>query len=346
MSDAEAECTSSSTSITNKKLTCSHCKMEIVFRNLFHHIRIKHPQQFIEDVVSHWDDTTVEGSPLRVCYNQQTMYACLSTDKCFNTDVRAYAHFKKNPKDLKEHNKQLKKLMKEKDNKDKREAQDLEKRRRENPERVKKEEGMKSGDPLFIESLWRGMAHWKRGCDLAVSIGQKAFGPEFPFASNTKKNTTRPWKEVFDQYVVVCSKAKRLLEDNSTDIKTLRKFYNYFFFFLWDWRDNIKSIRELDSRLDESSPDCIVKSRQSDLDEEFYFLATYDMPIPTPSSFDLHVQTEEHPIQEEKQSVAEPKKTILIPGMTEGQSQHFLQNFPIGSPQFNELMKILQNHVV
>ena len=102
----------SSRSSTNEKTECPHCQKEFQNRAIFNHIRTKHPKDLIDSTITKWIGEAEQGAALKVVWFKKndfdeeedvTIYACLSSNKTFTTEVRANAHFKKNPDHRKEH---------------------------------------------------------------------------------------------------------------------------------------------------------------------------------------------------------------------------------------------------
>ena len=106
----------SGTSVTNQKMECPECKKEVQSRVIFNHIMGTHPGYFQQQTTKQWLENAATGQPLKIFWEVKndfdeseikTIYGCLSSKKTFQTEHKAHAHFKKNPKDLKEHNKQV-----------------------------------------------------------------------------------------------------------------------------------------------------------------------------------------------------------------------------------------------
>jgi hypothetical protein len=108
-------------SSSNCKMECPECKIEITLKYLFAHIRLKHPGFFHQITTRKWLEDASEGLPLKLMWEVKDdfddskviiIYGCLSTDKTFKSESRALAHFKKNKDAFKDHNKQIKQLIK------------------------------------------------------------------------------------------------------------------------------------------------------------------------------------------------------------------------------------------
>lgn len=120
MSDTES--VGSKLSVSNVKIECPKCHKNLQTRALFNHIRSCHLAYFQDQTRGKWLEEAATGLPLKIHWEKEndqdgfeivTMFACLGSNKVFTTEQRASTHFKKNPKDLKEHNKQVFNLLKE-----------------------------------------------------------------------------------------------------------------------------------------------------------------------------------------------------------------------------------------
>lgn len=121
-SDNTSVCSGSSTcSTSNQKVECPCCKNELTVKYMFNHIRTKHAGYFHKMTHSIWLEEASKSKPLKVYWEEsndfdelefKVLFACLSSNKTFQTEYKAQAHFKKNPKDLKEHNKQVSSMLK------------------------------------------------------------------------------------------------------------------------------------------------------------------------------------------------------------------------------------------
>lgn len=112
----------SSASSTFVKIPCPVCNEELTRRSMFNHIRVKHENFLQTQTTKEWLTAASEGKPLCIFWETSNdfdemeltkLYACLGSNKTFQTECRAMAHFKKDPKALKEHNKKVKELLKD-----------------------------------------------------------------------------------------------------------------------------------------------------------------------------------------------------------------------------------------
>lgn len=112
----------SSASSSNQKIACPVCSEELTRKVMFNHIRVKHENYLQTQTTKQWLEAASEGKPLCIFWETSNdfdeieltkLYACLGTNKTFQTESRAMAHFKKDPKALKAHNKKVKELLKD-----------------------------------------------------------------------------------------------------------------------------------------------------------------------------------------------------------------------------------------
>ena len=259
-------------------------------KSLFHHIRIHHPSQFIQNTQTKWIEEAQAGRPLKMIWESNideelghsdmtVIYGCLATDKCFATEERGMRHFKHNPADLKKHNTQLRSLKKEYTLKKTQEDA----KKKQNPAAFAFQTALRDNDPILLEGLWRGMYHWKKGCDLAVSLGNYRFEPSTQFMIQRKSVL---WSDMVTMYEKTCHKAAKSLEEGLSDSSRLMTLYNDFWIFLERWNDAYRSVTDLDPRLDYGSKECILVKRDEDsMDKEYFFLATKQMPLPRRGEF-------------------------------------------------------------
>ena len=206
-------------------------------------------------------------------------------------------HFKHNPAELKKHNLALRKLKKEYDVKKKKDQE----ARKQNPAAFAFQKALRENDPTLIQGLWRGMLHWKRGCDLAVSLGNHYFKDDFAYEVGHDYPTpkTAPWSDVVKKYTKTCQNAQRALQNQTHDATYLFNLYNTFWDFILRWKQNIITVTSIDPRLDDRCPQSIVVWRdESVLEEEYFFVATHTMPFPTLDDFAPETKTPVLPLPE------------------------------------------------
>lgn len=324
-------------SVTNSHIDCPYCQKSYQMKSLFHHIRINHISQFLENTQKKWIEEAEKGRPLKMIFetdideelghsNMTVIYGCLSSDKCFATEERAMRHFKHNPDHLKKHNSQLKKLKKEYEEKKRKEQKEREK----NPVRFLVQNALRDNDSKLIDALWRGINHWKQGCDLAVSLGNHKFKDDYEYVWSLNPRKTSGWSDQVKRYEKYCKQAVKLLEEDCKQSSKLLDLYNNLWSFLMTWIDNYKEVTDLDPRLYVGCKECIIVKRdEHDMDEEMFFMANNDMPFPTVQLL--------KPIQAPKVSEPEPKEEsesepeVVIPSMDKKQTKQFLVQFPPNS---------------
>lgn len=330
-------------SIQKSLIACPHCQKEVQGRYIFHHIRVHHITEFLSATQRKWIAEAEAGRPLKVFWETKNdfdeietkiVYGCLSSDKCFMTEERGIRHFKHNPDHLKKHNRELKKLKKEFELKKKREEAE----RKKNPQAFALQKAMMESDPLLVEGLWRGMFHWKNACDLAVRIG--SFPDDYLYISHYAPREAHPWPTIVEKYRQKCLKAKAACQNNSTDCSLLSHLYNFFWDFLMRFKNNCSDLGQpLDPRLDDRNPEAIVVWRdESVLSEELFFMATKEMPLPTPDQFDPPPPLPQPaPPPEQPPTPPEPEVPVALPGLTKQVTARVVKQFPPNTKEFNSL---------
>lgn len=110
-----------SISASNRPMDCPVCNNSLTLKHMFNHIRIKHQGYFFKSTTKNWLEDAQKGQPLKIMWEVKNdfdetdfviIYGCLSTNKTFRDVSRALAHFKKDKDALKEHNKQIKEILK------------------------------------------------------------------------------------------------------------------------------------------------------------------------------------------------------------------------------------------
>lgn len=341
-------------SITKELKECPYCQKEVQIRSLFHHIRVHHITDFLENTKRKWIEVAEAGHPLKMTftfgYDEELdhwktleIYGCLSSDKTFATEERGLRHFKHNPQHLKEHNKQIKKLKKEFEAMKKRDEEERIKKQQANPIFYKRTQGFNQADPKFKEGLWRGILHWKKAGDLGISLGNYYLGDEYEFSPTPSKPDRILWKDAVEKFKKMCSHAKKLL-DNPTEqdyLKKLRILHQYFNSFYYGCKDNLEKEGNLDPRLDPKYPECIVVEDVHKMDEDYFYYATEDMPIPTAQDLDPVIQDMKPKPVEPKPEPPKPKLPAILPMLNASQTQIFLNNYPPGSAEWKKAFTTL-----
>lgn len=302
---SESVCSQASAkSSSNVHTDCPYCPKAFQFKSLFHHIRVSHPTDFLQATQMKWIEEAETGKALKVYWETQNdfgdtitviVYGCLASDKCFATEERANRHFKHNPADLKKHNAELRKLKRELTLKKEKEKKEQQKKLKEtHPAAYLFQQALREKNPKLLEAFWRGLFHWKVGCDLAISLGSYHFKENFEYQEVQK---TFPWPSVVSAYTQLCRKAQKKLEEDCDDIATVWKLYERFWAFLEHWKDNYKKVSELDIRLDCNHKDSIVFKRDEyTMDAELFYLAKTSMPMPTVADLAPPPQLQETPV--------------------------------------------------
>lgn len=111
----------SAVSASNSNIDCPVCNNSLTLKRMFNHIRIKHQGYFFKCTTKNWLEDAEKGQPLKIMWEVKNdfdetdfviIYGCLSTNKTFKDISRAMVHFKKDKAALKDHNKQIKELLK------------------------------------------------------------------------------------------------------------------------------------------------------------------------------------------------------------------------------------------
>ena len=330
-------------------MECPHCQKELQVRYLFHHIRVHHISEFHAATQTQWIADAENGRPLKIHWDKMNdfdeletvvLYACLATDKCFMTEERGVRHFKHDPAALKKHNAELRKLKKELTLKIKKEQQ----LKAQNPIKYLVQTAQRDKDPRLTESLWRGLLHWKKGCDLAVTLGNSKFKQDFEFVTQEIPRKYMPWPEAVQHYVDCCHKARSLLSSEDVDQAKLMGLYNKFWSFLEYFKTNYKEVSDLDPRLNYNCKESIVVQRDVDvLEEKFFYYATSDMPIPLASDLlPVDVQKKPELPQVKEETIAEEAERVIpvpIRGMTKEQTFNMLRFIPPDSRDWNNVFR-------
>ena len=163
-----------------------------------------------------------------------------------------------------------------------------------------------------------------------MSLGNFHFKEEFEFVVSENPLKVCKWKDQFKEYLSFCAKAKKLLEENDSNAEAVQKVFLNFWRFLQRWTENIISLTALDPRLDPKNKDSIVLDytrNQDVMDEEFFYTANSDMPMPIPEDFVAKLP----PVKEEEEKKEEPLPIVTLPGLSAKQTNLFLEKYPPGS---------------
>ena len=237
----------SDVSLASKLLECPCCSKEIGTRSMFLHLKSKHTGYFQQQTTKKWLQEAQMGKPLKVFWNKKNdfdeeelivIYGCLSSGKTFNYDAKAISHFKKNPSDLKEHNKLIHDLLKTRDI-ELEEARKTKENKSIIPERSEYINLKKNNDPELCLALFDVVKNHIAICDkLAndvtnnLNMSSKIFNAN---AGGSQKTHTIP------EMLELLRKTHEMLENNPLNFKILsialsnlwhflhlRKFFNGF----------------------------------------------------------------------------------------------------------------------
>lgn len=107
-------------SLTTRNVECPVCNRELAARSVFLHLKSKHQGYFQQQTTKKWLQESQLGRPLKVFWEVKNdfdepelivLFGCLSSGKTFNLEHKGLLHFKKNPSDLKEHNRLVSELI-------------------------------------------------------------------------------------------------------------------------------------------------------------------------------------------------------------------------------------------
>lgn len=225
----------SSASSTNQKTPCPVCKEELTRKHMFNHIRVKHENFLQTQTTKEWLTAASEGKPLCIFWETPNdfdemeltkLYACLGSNKTFQTECRAMAHFKKDPKALKAHNKKVKELLKDRKKalaleaqKKKREQEAKAKRLDMSEVAVKFREARERNDPVLCSEYEKVLKIKMQVCERLCRDSDNlltlvTLSPDHP---SMKEMTVKQKHELFNK---VCS------DWNATQNKTFKYLRN------------------------------------------------------------------------------------------------------------------------
>lgn len=236
----------SDTSASSKPLDCPCCKKQIASRSMFLHLKSKHPGYFQQQTTAKWLAEAQAGKPLKVFWEVKNdfdettllvLFGCLASGKTFNMESKAITHFKKNPNDLKEHNKQINLLLDARNSELKKERIEQQIASDVPPQRAEYKKMKENDDPELCNAIMEVNKNYIGVCEKLVgdckqyiNMDWKTSSPETPGAQ--KVQTVAETIDMFERQKVRMSK-------NPTDYKTianihyhllrvlhLRKFFN------------------------------------------------------------------------------------------------------------------------
>lgn len=227
------------TSVSNTAMECPVCKKELTVKHVFNHIKIKHTGYFQQQTTKKWLQEAQLGKPLKIFWNKKNdfdeedtivIFGCLSSGKTFTTESRGIAHFKKNPKDLKEHNKLVTEFLKTRDIQMEESRRQQDKQDNVPPERAAYIEMKKNNDPELCKALMDVINNHMDVCErLAkdakeyLDMTSKVINSQA--AGSQKTHTVREMLEMLD-------KIRSWIDKKPTDFKTLSIILAHLWHFL------------------------------------------------------------------------------------------------------------------
>jgi hypothetical protein len=234
-------------SVTNSQMECPCCKNLLTVKNIFKHLQVKHHGYFHQQTTKKWLEEAQLGKPLKVFWNKTNdfgeeetivIFGCISSGKTFTTESRGIIHFKKNPNDLREHNKQIQQLLKTRNAA--LEAERLEKEQKAIiPDRADYIAMKKNNDPELCGALRAVVDNHMQVCEkLAKDVKEHLSMSSKVFNANAVGSQKM---HKINELLYLLDMAKLMLLKNPTDFKTLslilanlwhflhlRKFFNGF----------------------------------------------------------------------------------------------------------------------
>lgn len=234
----DAHSTTSEHSLSSKPLECPCCNKEVASRSMFLHIKTKHPGFFQQQTTKNWLQEAQLGKPLKIFWNKRNdfneeetilLFGCLSSGKTFNIEHKAILHFKKNPSDLKEHNRLVSEFLKIRNS----ELDKLRKEKEEKaivPERTTYIEMKKNNDPELCGALMDVINNHLDVCEMLAKDAKeyldktsKVFNPQ---AAGTQKLHT------ISELLQMLEKVKDAIKKKPTEYKILSNILGFLWHFL------------------------------------------------------------------------------------------------------------------
>lgn len=285
MSDSGSVCSShSAMSISLLKLECPYCQKELQTRVMFNHIRKFHYTEFLKQTTRRFLEEALTNKPLKLFWTKLNdfdeeeeivLFACLSTNKTFTSEMKAMAHFAKDKKALKDHSKQMKDVKK-----------DYLKMKSDEAKQTKRSESQqkffnakRANDPALARAFWRAILHSCRILEICQHICEKrGYKAETPmYVLNPGGNRMRrsdfqeiSYSEFLSRHQALCLMVETAKEQHSLNVVELEKLWMSLWNF-WDiqYRENIIEFIET---LKESMPDYWPETT-----DEFFGLANETM---------------------------------------------------------------------
>jgi len=228
----------SDVSLATRPIDCPVCDRQLAARSVFLHLKTKHAGYFQQQTTKNWLQEANQGKPLKIFWNKKNdfdeeetivLFGCLSSGKTFNLEHKGILHFKKNPSDLKEHNRLVTELLNNRNT-------ELEKIRKEKeekaiiPEKSQYIQMKKDNDPELCGALMDVINNHLDICDrLAkdakeyLDMSSKVFNPQA--AGSQKLHTV---SELLD----MLEKVRDAIKKKPTQYKILSNILGYLWHFL------------------------------------------------------------------------------------------------------------------
>lgn len=278
MSDNHSE-SGSVASAANAKMECPHCSEEFQVRNLFNHIAKKHPKELLDCAMNLKESEG--GKALQVVWFKKNdfdeeeeiiLYVCLATNKAFVSETRANAHFKKNKEALKEHTKEMKKLLKR--------VADEKKKKKPHPLLLKYREEKMNNSPHLARILWRAVLYHRMGVTKILYEISKKYSMDkidrFIMNSPSFNKDLTTLREWINSVQVKIEKSHTLYKEKCLDVRPLEEISEYFEQFI------INSLPRLDGEVFDwlmcASVEGSVRPKQGDMSPELYYIASDSWP--------------------------------------------------------------------
>lgn len=250
--DNQSVCSSSSTlSSAQVKTECPHCTKDYQTRALFNHIHSKHFRQFQESISRIWLKEAEDGEPLRIWWEvkddfdeskEVDLYACLSSKKTFMTRERAVLHFKRNPEDLKAHNKALKQLKKDIKNDTKKGL----KERDTKPNVIAYTTAKERGDIILVRSVWSSIMYFRNTIDFVLDLYKKLDDDYKIYWISGLSDTSMTFKQFREKYDTINGEILTLLQNQSTQLDRLIQLEAFLFNYFWiQIKQNFASVMDI-----------------------------------------------------------------------------------------------------
>ena len=249
MSDSETYSASSmhsAGSVSLSKMECPYCNKDLQVRNIFAHIRKMHNKEFLENTSKRWINEAEKGKPLKVWWFKKNdfdeledivIYVCLSTNKTFTTEYRANLHFEKSKETKKEHDKQLKQVLKDMKAYEKAKKKEEQEYAKKNPTAI----AFKNNDSALARALWKGIMHHKKVCMNALTLCSSESVNYYIFNKN-KEGTYDferfdkvSYTEFVEHHQALMNKIDKMYEEKCMDTNKLFSLWHKTYCF---WRNN------------------------------------------------------------------------------------------------------------